>query len=565
MSLQYTCSDITGTSGKYRRFTRFTLGLCAMAFLAAPAELRARDIMSIIMPGEVISGHAKYERECTRCHEPFSKESQQRLCLDCHKKVAEDIEKVVGYHGLNKNIKGKECKHCHPEHKGRDFDAVLLDREVFDHTLTDFKLKGGHIKVKCSGCHEPKVKYRDAKSTCQECHKKNEPHRGRLGEKCSDCHEEQTWKKTRYDHNKTKFPLKEKHMKVACNSCHPNQRYKKTPLNCKTCHALNNVHGNRYEKKCETCHTPKDWKKPYYDHAKTKFPLKEKHRNVSCHQCHKDKTYKDKREATCYSCHKNDDRHKGRYDTKCETCHTPKEWKTYTYDHNKTKLPLKDKHVDVHCDACHRRPITGKKLGTNCVNCHHLNDVHKGQEGNMCERCHNERGWGIEVFFDHDLTSFPLIGLHAITPCEECHLSGTYKDTKMNCLGCHRPDDQHKQRLGPDCGYCHNPNGWRLWEFDHNTQTKYRLEGKHEGMECLSCHREPAKNKNIRLDRKCRSCHLSEDVHRGGFGNHCEWCHSTGSFKKVRFIDDPSSKEGSLGTPHSESLEDSSNAEEVLQ
>ena len=50
-------------------------------------------------------------------------------------------------------------------------------------------------------------------------------------------------------------------------------------------------------------------------------------------------------------------------------------------------------------------------------------DVHKGQVGKKCERCHNQSGWTKEVFFDHDLARFPLIGIHAITPCEECHLS----------------------------------------------------------------------------------------------------------------------------------------------
>ena len=54
-------------------------------------DLQAAGIESLIMTGELIEGHAKYDDECTSCHRLFSNESQNRLCLDCH-----DAPEAVG-------------------------------------------------------------------------------------------------------------------------------------------------------------------------------------------------------------------------------------------------------------------------------------------------------------------------------------------------------------------------------------------------------------------------------------------------------------------------------------
>ncbi len=522
----------------------------ALIMLSAYAAVEAANIERLFMPGQVIQGHAEYENECNHCHKAFSKVSQRGLCMDCHKKITVDIDKRFGFHGLSKDVKETECEHCHTEHKGRDADIVRLDKEIFDHKLTDFPLKGSHVKAKCAGCHKPKVKYRDTSSKCNVCHKDDNLHLGRLGEKCTDCHEEETWRKTSYNHNKTKFPLKGKHKKAACNRCHPNQRWKNIPTSCYACHLLEDAHGGRYGTKCENCHTPEDrstgfsprsgqaesttnWKYYIYDHDKTGFPLKGKHRKVHCDQCHPDKLYKDKYDIACFACHKNDDEHKGRYGKECKSCHTSEEWKRSIFNHDKTEFPLKEKHRKVDCNKCHTGPLSEQKLGMTCYACHQHDDEHKGQEGEKCEHCHNQRGWGSMVFFDHDLARFPLIGLHTIVPCEECHLMATYKDSPLECVKCHKSDDEHKQYLGPKCGHCHNPNGWGYWRFDHNSQTDFDLKGAHEGMECLACHRKPVERK-IRQSMSCPSCHQGDDVHKGRYGRYCQRCHVTKSFQEIR-------------------------------
>src|SRR3990172_8460265 len=185
-----------------------------------PAATMAVDVERFLMPGPLIQGHAKYERECARCHEAFRKGAQRTLCLNCHKDIAADVAAARGFHGRSKDVKETECKRCHTDHKGRGADIVRLDREVFDHTVTDFRLEGAHKKVACTQCHATKAKYRDAPSTCIGCHKAHYPHRGRLGEACADCHGQQTWGGGKFNHDATKFPLRGKHRKVTCASCH---------------------------------------------------------------------------------------------------------------------------------------------------------------------------------------------------------------------------------------------------------------------------------------------------------------------------------------------------------
>ncbi|MEK6775974.1 MAG: cytochrome c3 family protein [bacterium] len=468
-------------------------------------EVDAAPVERLVMPGEVIQGHARYEEECSRCHEPFSKTSQQRLCLSCHKEVGDDINKGTGFHGRKTGIHDTECKHCHTDHKGRSTDIVMLDRELFDHRITDFELKGGHVKAPCSGCHNEKYKnpearkrdrrgnvpsfrYSDAPSHCIDCHKDHDQHRGQLGDKCADCHEEETWSKTRYNHDKTKFPLKGKHKKASCDKCHPGERWGKTPGDCFVCHRMDDRHNGRYGRKCEACHTTEE-------RGILPAPIPDRARPVTA-------------------------------------------WNRSIFDHNKTKFQLTHKHRQVECNKCHKGTLYNEKIPLTCYGCHKGDNVHKdkGQEGTQCERCHNQQGWRSEIFFDHDLTRFPLIGLHAVAACEECHVSAAYEDAPAECIKCHESDDYHKQRFGTQCGPCHNPNGWSLWRFDHDSQTRFKLDGAHQGLDCHACHQRTALD-NLREPMACFACHMEEDEHRGRFGQYCQHCHNTKSFKEILIMD----------------------------
>jgi hypothetical protein len=85
----------------------------------------------LVMPGDVAQGHARFETKCDKCHEPFKKENQSKLCRECHEQIDNDIKKKKGFHGKLHNIRERECHTCHTDHKGRDMDIIQLDSEVF--------------------------------------------------------------------------------------------------------------------------------------------------------------------------------------------------------------------------------------------------------------------------------------------------------------------------------------------------------------------------------------------------------------------------------------------------
>ena len=452
------------------RSTGYALLVLAAAGLTALVLLGDAEAQSIfeklVMPGELVAGHAKLEKNCGNCHEAFVKTSQSKLCLDCHKEVASDLARKEGFHGRHAGVGSAECSHCHDDHKGRQADIVGLDPQTFDHALTDFQLSGAHSALPCQRCHASGRKRRDAPSACIGCHKPDEPHKGRLGKRCDGCHGVDRWPTV----------------------------------------------------------------KPF-DHAKTQFPLVGAHREIACTTCHAGEQWKGIGRA-CVDCHRLEDAHHGRYGAKCESCHQPEKWKTVRFDHDgATKFPLKGAHRKVLCDACHTGDLFRDKLQAACISCHRERDVHKGRLGARCETCHNETSWRQKVTFDHDLSRFPLIGLHAAVACEACHTSKSFKDTALACNACHK-DTHHEGRLGTSCERCHNPNGWLLWRFDHGKDTAFPLTGKHAEINCYACH--GATNvATAALPTDCYSCHSGDDAHRGAFGRACGSCHSTSSFRDV--------------------------------
>jgi hypothetical protein len=553
---------------------RFLILVCG-AWLLLPGLTQAANWETLVMPGKLTQGHAKYEEQCDKCHEAFSKKSQRRLCVACHKKVAADIKDKRGMHGRVTEIRNVECKQCHSDHLGRNADIVQFNRDLFNHDKTDYPLKGAHLKTACGACHKSGKLYREAESVCYSCHKNRDVHQGKFGKKCNDCHSEARWKKTSFDHNKTDYKLTGKHAEISCNLCHLKGRYKDAPQKCFACHRLNDVHTGKYGSKCQECHSTKGWKSSQFDHdVKTDFPLHGRHKEARCDSCHKT-DFKKKLETTCYSCHKaqdihkgvlgkrcqdchgatawkkhsfshkkfprtacvdchkHDDEHKGRYGDKCDNCHKVVSWGKARFDHTRnTKYPLKGKHRDVACVRCHQGDASKEKDKTECRMCHRLDDVHRGKQGDKCQQCHSEAGWRKRVVFDHDMSHFPLIGMHAAVPCEDCHLSPVYKETKSDCISCHKPDDEHKGRLGTQCSLCHNPNSWKFWQFNHDKDTKFALKEAHKDIVCESCHKAVVKD-DLKLASDCYACHRADDVHSGGFGRHCERCHNQTKFNQI--------------------------------
>ncbi len=489
---------------------------------AAPAS----SLEKLLMPGEVAAGHAKLEGDCTQCHDRSGKVRQTDLCVACHKDIGADLLHQRGFHG-HALKPGAECTACHTEHKGRAADIVRFDRRSFDHATSGFKLDGRHTTTACEACHATGKKFREAPANCVDCHQKQDIHQGKLGKDCASCHNTATFSKTEFDHGKTHFPLKGAHAHTDCASCHRDPSFKNAPMECVACHTRDDAHKGGRGPKCGDCHNTEKWKQSSFDHEKVgHFALNAAHAKIACDACHRSGDMKTKLPDKCAGCHAADDRHGGRFGDDCAACHNEQKWKEARYDHEATAhFALKGKHAKLDCSACHVGPVSGPKLPKDCAGCHRADDVHHGSMGAECASCHVETGWKDQVRFDHDMTRFPLVGLHASVACEECHASRAFRGTARDCISCHRADDVHKGNLGKDCAACHNPNGWKFWQFDHGKSTHFALEGAHAKLSCNACHVRPADE--VKLSRDCASCHQRDDVHNGGFGRDCARCHGS--------------------------------------
>jgi hypothetical protein len=505
-----------------------------LTLLPAVPVVRAASLEKLLMPGEVSKAHAKLEENCSACHDRTDRSRQRALCLDCHKDVGRDVTQHQGLHGRLPNIGSGECKACHSEHLGRDADIVKLVPAAFDHRDADFHLDGAHSAVPCEGCHVTGRKYRDARSGCGDCHKAADIHQGGLGGNCASCHSTLSWSHPRFDHATTKFALRGAHDKVACGACHIASRYRETPQGCVACHAPDDVHAGARGEACADRHNESSWSGTRFDHAKeTGFALRGAHASLDCAGCHRSGDFKDKPPRDCKGCHRADDAHATRFGDDCARCHGNDAWKQVSFDHARDgRFPLVGQHDKLDCHACHTARVSLQKLPTDCASCHRGADVHGGAQRASCDSCHVADGWREELHFDHDLSSFPLLGMHVMVACGQCHASRSYAGTPQECIACHRSSDVHHGALGTQCATCHSPNGWRVWDFDHNQQTKFALTGRHAQLDCSVCHRRPAGA--VRLPTDCASCHRDNDVHLGQFGVQCQRCHSTITFKGAR-------------------------------
>ena len=323
-----------------------------------------------------------------------------------------------------------QCKACHSEHQGRDGDIVKFTRAGFDHTRTDFKLEGAHRGVSCESCHKTGKPFRAAPSTCGSCHKDNDLHAGQLGQKCSDCHTQLAWSGAKYDHDKTKFPLKEAHRELNCNSCHLGGQVREHaaepawPVIPRTTSI-----GAREARNAPSATRRRNWKTTKFDHAKeTGFALFGVHNSFVCGSCHHSGKFEDELPRDCVGCHRAHDSHSGRFGEDCATCHGNEEWSPLEYDHAvKAKYALVGSHLELDCHACHTAPVATQKLGTDCVSCHAATDPHGGALKASCDSCHGTDAWRKDIRFDHDLTNYPLLGMHVLVTCAQCHSSKAFK------------------------------------------------------------------------------------------------------------------------------------------
>ncbi|HET9252069.1 MAG TPA: cytochrome c3 family protein [Candidatus Eisenbacteria bacterium] len=361
--------------------------------------------------------------ECRECHKPA-------LIKDQTVRAAKSLEVGSTYLGLSRS-----CAACHLDpHRGQ-FDAWIRAGDcaschgtadwhhvaAIDHSKTRFPLLGKHAAVACASCHvrvdekgqkveasrrDVPVRYRPIPhAQCADCHR--DPHKGQYGARCESCHAVAGWNTVSmgaFDHERTKYPLRGLHARVACVSCHATGRFR-DPVRHARCV---DCHEDRHEGQlasrpdkgdCGGCHTVSGFTRARFDlaeHERTAFPLRGAHRGVPCSACHKPTTADAPRgsvrfrvaSGACTDCHR--DPHAGQFEKSqgggaCVRCHTVDQWKVAAFDHGRTRFALEGAHAAVPCRGCHPteirqgRPVVRyRPLGTACKDCHAV-EPKKGQ------------------------------------------------------------------------------------------------------------------------------------------------------------------------------------------
>src|SRR6266404_3645437 len=381
------------------------------------------------------------------------------------------------------------------------------------------------------------------------------PH-GPLAIPCENCHTAAGWRPIRavpeFDHNKTRYPLREMHEKVQCTQCHFKPVFTDVGKNCEECHA--DIHQRKMGTNCAQCHTVRGWKiavQRVKDHQ-NRFPLFGAHAAVQCEDCHKGAAVGQflGLSTACASCHLRDyqkttspNHVSAKFATTCDSCHSFDSWLGAKFDHSATGFPLTNGHANVPCASCHLNNNYSLMIGpTDCGNsgCHlttwqkTTNPVHSSAGAAFgvanCAGCHNTISWTTAIF-DHSTTGFLLTNGHANVPCASCHVNNNYTltiaPTECGNSGCHLTRWQQTttpvhSTSGPafaatNCATCHTTKGWDSASFDHST-TGFALTGTHASPSptpCASCH----VNNNYTLNSAdCMGCHQPEWNSTPSFG-----------------------------------------------
>ncbi len=524
-----------------RRAVHLASGVLGLLVVGAVAGAPAA--MAQLSPGPLAEVHAELEgsSNCLECHSA-DKGVDPDLCLSCHRLLGARID---AGHGLHARSEYRDCKTCHIDHHGREFELVWWGEEgieAFDHDLAGWELSGAHRGPGCRECHRSAFNQRLPVLRSEG----KDPERSFLGlsTECLACHR---------DEHRGQFPA------GGCLSCHSTERW--APASD-------------------------------FDHALTSFPLTGLHRGTACEDCHEVvqdpapdgergySRYTGLAYDSCADCHA-DDPHAGRLGPSCDRCHVTDGWQLgarTSFDHDRTRYPLRGSHGSLACEACHRspEPLNGLAFGR-CSDCH-LDD-HGGQfaarpDRGACESCHTVDGFVPSTYqrAEHDRI-FALAGAHLDLRCDECHrpvptvtlvdegLVGPastggrlelarFRFPSRDCEACHR--DPHGRTAaglrigaaggavargtaaGDRCTTCHSEISWDSVTFDHRA-TGFALLGGHRDLECVSCHTEGAEGLGeiaamvfAGLETTCSSCH--DDRHQGQFANRsgatsCQQCH----------------------------------------
>lgn len=467
----------------------------------------------------------------------------ETTCANCH----EDV---------HQQSLGLTCSECHDS-------EGWAPAPKFDHADTDYPLTGKHQQVDCQQCHTAKRSAPEprhsllapmfspvASAQCSSCHQ--DPHGGRLGATCSDCHTTTGFAERKpggFNHARTRYALEGKHVQVACAACHGPTGRRTNPgfATCAECHTDSHQGTATLAGKpvdCATCHDVRGFAPAILTvarHAESRYPLEGRHAEVACASCHrpqKDGALERPGFDACTSCHV--DPHGSQLSRldgtpTCEDCHVLAGWNRSSFSaaqHADAGLPLEGRHAEIDCAACHGaaspavQPIRADTIGVGaagirfqlasatCASCHadpHVTDSNWVQLPE-CSACHSATSFrpatvSVET---HGSLGYPLAGAHRAVPCIECHASLSAPATagaalrhadppppldlriaRQECASCHDSPhgDQFDSRGTAGCAACHSEEAFQPADrFDHQRDAAFSLEGAHAEVACAQCH-----------------------------------------------------------------------------
>ena len=182
---------------------------------------------------------------------------------------------------------------------------------------------------------------------------------------------------------------------------------------------------------------------------------------LTCESCHVGGQFKAE-EVDCTTCHVDADpalmaEHIDRFGEACHSCHDGHD-RMIDFDHDQVYV-LAGAHDDAECEDCHIERVYAGTPG-DCVDCHEEPEVHAGQFGLDCSRCHTSEAWAPAELTRHD---FHLDhGDEGEIDCEVCHVASYAEHT------CYAD--------------CHDPEGTRAAHSETDTLDSAAYEN------CATCH-----------------------------------------------------------------------------
>ncbi|OFX22717.1 MAG: hypothetical protein A2033_10660 [Bacteroidetes bacterium GWA2_31_9] len=226
----------------------------------------------------------------------------------------------------------------------------------------------------------------------------------------------------------------------------------------------------------------------------------------------------------------------------CSDCHSTKGWaidkEILSFDHKTTLFPLSGQHKTVDCKTCHTS-LVFSEAKTDCFSCHA--DLHNQTLGSDCNNCHTPDSWLVSNVTEiHQQSRFPLLGVHTMAECQQCHKSESlyrFDVLGVECFDCHKDNylsttlpNHASANFSKECTECHYIYAyeWGGAGFNHSF---FPLTGGHDNVDCSRCH---INGNYSNISQECYSCHADDynsatnPIHKGScFPTNCTTCHTT--------------------------------------